>query len=998
MKLLRIASLAAIVLLVLAAACAGILYLNQQRLIAAVLSNVKQQTGIEILPESSHLEVRRHLVVVLEHPRVVSETRELLTLGQIRAVVSYHSILSTRGLPLYDLVLAHPVLRAPFNLSSVSAGAAARPDAETIRQVLSELGKLAGISKRVDIVELKLSDRSGTPLLQGANIVAFRTRRAPRLWHVGMDTDVSYPRLAGMHTAANFKVGLGGEMPAHVILEGQLWFWKLPLERVSVGNIAGSGKSHGQISLFVRDDATMDGEAAIGLKALTVTSPDLSAPLDLGDYSLEARFTTSPDRVALTAATIRHGGEPIATAQGHISQPYAPNPQLGFNIGGIRIDWSDILRRIGALKQLPREVEILTQHLRSGRIDVERASVEFPLDVLRTLTPAAILRQLSISATVNEVSFTPPAQTRLPQIAGVNFQLIYSKGMLSASQGSARMGNSRVSELVAQADLRDNLATVPYKLSFKADADMGELWPATVDLLEELKVQERDRLQDLAGIAHVEVRASGVLRKDAPSRPEDYLVQVEPRNLKVEFRGAPGPVVIASGTVLVKPGLVKLDRVSARATGGTADFDGDLQIGAGRMETRGITIDVHQMPVERWLAVAIDPADFSAYGTLGGAVVVTSDREGGFLVNGKMTLGTGKVALGFLRAPFLVQGATLTLHDHSLVLAMPDSTLEGSPINFKVSVQNLRDPTVRIDAIAQKLDLEVMKFVRLPWMPPSEQHFFKNPVVGHVDARKASLESFVMSNAKTDFKYDRGSWRVYNLTARSLEGRLKLEVTGRPKDDWIHMVAKINNMNVAALFLLNPKFKRSPLQGHLDLTGDLWADTNNDFFNTLAGTAGLMIRDGSLDKFTLLSRLLGFIDLKSWLTAQVPDPRVAGLPFRILSADFKGRDGVLYTDNLVLDGPVMDIVANGNVNVDQSTMNMKIGMIPFNTVNWILSNIPLVGANVAGGTKSIIAAYFNVTGPIADPRVTPAPITSVEELAKKIIGLPINLIRPDTIR
>ena len=106
----------------------------------------------------------------------------------------------------------------------------------------------------------------------------------------------------------------------------------------------------------------------------------------------------------------------------------------------------------------------------------------------------------------------------------------------------------------------------------------------------------------------------------------------------------------------------------------------------------------------------------------------------------------------------------------------------------------------------------------------------------------------------------------------------------------------------------------------------------------------------------------------------------------------------METDNLVLDGPVMDIVANGNVNVDQSTMNMKIGMIPFNTVNWILSNIPLVGANVAGGTKSIIAAYFNVTGPIADPRVTPAPITSVEELAKKIIGLPINLIRPDTIR
>jgi hypothetical protein len=77
---------------------------------------------------------------------------------------------------------------------------------------------------------------------------------------------------------------------------------------------------------------------------------------------------------------------------------------------------------------------------------------------------------------------------------------------------------------------------------------------------------------------------------------------------------------------------------------------------------------------------------------------------------------------------------------------------------------------------------------------------------------------------------------------------------------------------------------------------------------------------------------------------------------------------------------------------------MKIGMIPFNTVNCVLSCISLIGKNVAGGTKSIISAYFNVRGPISDPSVTPAPITSVAELLKKTLGLPINLIRPDTIK
>jgi uncharacterized protein YhdP len=212
------------------------------------------------------------------------------------------------------------------------------------------------------------------------------------------------------------------------------------------------------------------------------------------------------------------------------------------------------------------------------------------------------------------------------------------------------------------------------------------------------------------------------------------------------------------------------------------------------------------------------------------------------------------------------------------------------------------------------------------------------------------------------------------------------------------MFGKVQNFNAASMFLLNKTVTHAPLTGHLDLTGDLWADTDADFFATMAGTMIMKLRDGNLDKFTLLSRLLEFIDLRSWITAKVPDPRTSGLQFRTVAADFKGRGGVFYTDDLVLDGPVIDIVANGNLNLDQSTMDMKIGMIPFNTVNWALSHIPLVGNNVAGSTKSIISAYFNARGPITNPRVTPAPITSVAEIFKKTLGLPINLIKPNTIK
>ena len=125
-------------------------------------------------------------------------------------------------------------------------------------------------------------------------------------------------------------------------------------------------------------------------------------------------------------------------------------------------------------------------------------------------------------------------------------------------------------------------------------------------------------------------------------------MQIEPHSVTIGFRGAPGPIGVASGNIIVQPDVIKLEKVSARATGGTADFDGELQISDGGVQTRGLRIDMHQMPIERWLEGLVDPDDFSATGNVGGDIVITGDRANGFLANGKLTLQNGRVQLGFL--------------------------------------------------------------------------------------------------------------------------------------------------------------------------------------------------------------------------------------------------------------------------------------------------------------------------------------------------------------
>jgi AsmA-like C-terminal region len=995
--IVRIATIAAALVVLLVASAIVLIYFNQRRVILGVLASIKQQTGIAIVPASGHLEVRDHLIVELDHPRVMSGDHELVALDKIRAVVNFRSMF-THGLPLRELDLDGPALTVPFDANSVGTGQLPRPNTAALNEIIGRLGDLAQITRRLEITHMELRDQLGLLLLRNANLIAYHQHATPNLWAISLKADCEFPKMQGAQAAAHFTLGEGGILPSSQRMEGKLQFSKLPLQHLTIGNLQMDGQSHGEINFSVADDATIEGTAELGVKGLSIRSPDLSAPLELGAYALEARFSTSSTEVTITKAKLTHEGRELVAAQASLQGPYEPNPSVALGIADLKLAWKDILASVRRLKRPPRQLDFLVRQVKSGQIQIEKASIDSTLTALEQMSLVSVLAKLSVNATLTELSFATPPETKLPDVTGASIQVLFAKRTLSLLQGSAKVGKSEVHDIEAKFDLSKKLDAVPYQISMQSDLDLAELRPATMTLLDQFDVHERDRLQALGGMLAVDLDASGTLRQNQPTRPEKYQVQIEPRSVSVGFRGAPGPIGLASGTIIVRPDIIKLVKVSARATGGTADFDGELQIGKVGVRTSGLRVEMHQMPIDRWLEGLVDPDDFSASGNVGGTVVITGDPRNGFLANGKITLQDGRVGFGFLRSPIFVHPAIMTIRDRTLVVSMPAAEFEKSPIDFNISVPDLSHPWLRIDSNVQRLDIEVLKFVRLPWLSPTPTHPPHFPISGHIDAREAILESLVMKNGKTDFKYRNGDWSVDNLTASSMEGRLSLSIIGRKKDDWMHILGKAQNMNVASVFLMSKKITSAPISGRLEATADLWADTDGDFFSTIGGTAILKLRDGNVDRFTLLSRLLEFIDLRSWLTAKVPDPRVSGLQFRTVNADFEGNRGVFHTDNLVLDGPVIDIVASGNVNLDKSTLDMKVGMIPFNTVNWLVSSIPLIGKNVAGGTKSIIAAYFNVRGPITDPHVTPAPISTVAELVKKTLGLPINLIKPDTIK
>jgi hypothetical protein len=223
------------------------------------------------------------------------------------------------------------------------------------------------------------------------------------------------------------------------------------------------------------------------------------------------------------------------------------------------------------------------------------------------------------------------------------------------------------------------------------------------------------------------------------------------------------------------------------------------------------------------------------------------------------------------------------------------------------------------------------------------------------------------------------------------DGRAQMEFSGRGRDDWINVKGRINSVQAGPLFSLADPQSEPPLSGRLSVKGDLWADSNTDFFRTMAGTLSVEVDDGVLHKFALLSSILGYIDLKTWLSAKVPDPRLSGVPFQTLTADFKGRDGDFYSDNLLLRGPVMNISALGHMRLDDGNIDMQVGMVPFKTVNWLMAKVPIIGGGLS--SDHFVAAYFHVTGPLSHPHVVPQPITSVAFFLTNVLKLPLNIIK-----
>jgi uncharacterized protein YhdP len=242
---------------------------------------------------------------------------------------------------------------------------------------------------------------------------------------------------------------------------------------------------------------------------------------------------------------------------------------------------------------------------------------------------------------------------------------------------------------------------------------------------------------------------------------------------------------------------------------------------------------------------------------------------------------------------------------------------------------------------------------------------------------------------------DRRTWRFTNPSLRAADGSVTgvVSIIDRPDILAVSIQPQVQNVPVET-FLRWFGMATSEMSGNVNLTGRLDSMGANDAERkrNLAGNFSLRIEDGTLHRLRFIIQLLNLLDLSRWFTLQMPDLGKQGIGFRSITGDFKINRGVYVTDNLVVDSDDLRMTGQGRIDVPNDEIDFVIAVRPFAGIDTVIGYIPLIGRGISAIKNSFLVGSFNVRGPIDDPTITPAPLSTISEVFLGVLGIPKSVI------
>jgi hypothetical protein len=272
------------------------------------------------------------------------------------------------------------------------------------------------------------------------------------------------------------------------------------------------------------------------------------------------------------------------------------------------------------------------------------------------------------------------------------------------------------------------------------------------------------------------------------------------------------------------------------------------------------------------------------------------------------------------------------------------------------------------------------------------------PVRGviHLKAEHFQYNAYTWQPFHADIHLENGHTEIDVITADlcgvSMPGRI--QIFPHQLSIAIQPSAEQQDMNHAVSCLLNQKdliTGKFDLQGGMEAVADLH-HLKNAFVGTLEFKAG----DGRIYRLNLLAKILALLNVTELLRGKVPDVIEEGFRYDKLESHVEINNGsVLVLSDGILDAPSMKLIFEGDVDLKQQTIDLTILVAPFQTINFIIEHIPLVGGILGG---SLYAIPLRAEGELNDPKIRLLSSSKISsrliDTMKRTLQIPVELIKP----
>lgn len=353
--------------------------------------------------------------------------------------------------------------------------------------------------------------------------------------------------------------------------------------------------------------------------------------------------------------------------------------------------------------------------------------------------------------------------------------------------------------------------------------------------------------------------------------------------------------------------------------------------------------------------------------------------------------------------------ANLGIRPGTVTLRNVSGQLDKSILSVGGTVTTGPEPDINLQLNASHLDFEEL----LPFFTPPPQP--ERPANGNggqqhgaapapfrlraqLFAEAGAYRELAFKKLTTTISNEGTLLRLNNLEAHLFGGQLtangQLErLSGRP-NRW--------NLNLALNRVKSDEVLHSlglsrETRGLMTIKGTMRAqgDSLNELKRSATGNLSLKIERGVLRRFSSLSKVFSLLNVSQLLTFRLPDMDSEGMPFNQISATVGVKDGLLTSQDFFIDSNAMHLSMVGKVDIVKEQLDLLIGVQPLQTVDKVISRIPVVGWILTGGDGSLITTYFEAKGSWDNPEVTAVPVKSIAggtlDIFRRVFELPVRL-------